>query len=217
MNWTEFGTIALAHLLAVTSPGPDFAIVLRQTLKNGSFAGLWASAGIASGIGLHVSYCLLGVAVLIASSPTLFLGMKVGAAILLIFLGGQSLYSAFRELRLRRSSNTAGLVIAEDDAPTPSFQLARRAFVTGFATNGLNPKATLFFLALFAVVIDPATTIAHQAIYGSYLMLATFAWFAWLSLVIGRPQVRSLVLRAAPVIDTLMGCTLWGIAAQLLK
>lgn len=217
MNWTEFGTIALAHLLAVTSPGPDFAIVLRQTLKNGSFAGLWASAGIASGIGLHVSYCLLGVAVLIASSPTLFLGMKVGAAVLLIFLGGQSLYSAFREFRLRRSSNTVGLAVAEDDAPTPSFQLARRAFVTGFATNGLNPKATLFFLALFAVVIDPATTIAHQAIYGSYLMLATFAWFAWLSLVIGRPQVRFFVLRAAPVIDTLMGCTLWGIAAQLLK
>ncbi|MDO7639610.1 MAG: LysE family translocator, partial [OM182 bacterium] len=34
MNWVEFGTIALAHLLAVASPGPDFAIVLRQTLKN---------------------------------------------------------------------------------------------------------------------------------------------------------------------------------------
>ena len=154
MNWTEFGTIALAHLLAVTSPGPDFAIVLRQTLKNGSFAGLWASAGIASGIGLHVSYCLLGVAVIIASSPSLFSGMKVGAAILLIFLGGQSLSSAFREFRLRRSSNVVSPEISEVDAPPPSMQLARRAFVTGFATNGLNPKATLFFLALFAVVID---------------------------------------------------------------
>ena len=95
--------------------------------------------------------------------------------------------------------------------------LARRAFLTGFTTNGLNPKATLFFLALFSVVIDPATGFAQQTAYGLYLVIATFAWFACLALLVGRPRVRLVVLSAAPVIDSLMGLILWVIAAQLLS
>jgi len=217
LNWVEFGTIAVAHLFAVASPGPDFAIVLRQTLKNGSFAGLWSSAGVAAGIGLHVTYCLLGVALIIASSPTLFLVLKLGAAVLLVILGGQSLYGAAREFKRRRETSEVDAEVFVSEAEQPSMSLARRAFLTGFTTNGLNPKATLFFLALFSVVIDPATGFAQQTAYGLYLVIATFAWFACLALLVGRPRVRLVVLSAAPVIDSLMGLILWVIAAQLLS
>ena len=72
MNWSEFAVIALAHLFAVASPGPDFAVVLRQTLSHGTRAGIWTSAGIASGIGLHVTYCLLGVALVIVNTRSRF-------------------------------------------------------------------------------------------------------------------------------------------------
>jgi arginine exporter protein ArgO len=48
-------------------------------------------------------------------------------------------------------------------------------------------------------------------------VIATFAWFACLSLLVGRPRVRLFVLSAAPVIDSLMGLILWVIAAQLLS
>ncbi len=61
MYWTEFLTVALVHLLAVASPGPDFAIVLRESVSNGRHAGIWTALGVGSGILLHVGYCLLGI------------------------------------------------------------------------------------------------------------------------------------------------------------
>ena len=72
MYWAEFLTIAVAHLFAVASPGPDFAVVLRQSVLGGSRTGIWTSLGVGSAILLHVAYCLLGVALLLAQSPSLF-------------------------------------------------------------------------------------------------------------------------------------------------
>jgi len=84
MYWTEFLTIAVAHLFAVASPGPDFAVVLRQCVTYGTKAGLWTSIGVATGILLHVSYCILGVAFLLSQSPSLFNAMKFLAALYLL-------------------------------------------------------------------------------------------------------------------------------------
>src|SRR3546814_10828638 len=52
-----------------------------------------------------------------------------------------------------------------------------QAFVVGIVTNGLNPKATLFFLSLFTVVISADTPLWVQAGYGVYLAGATALWF----------------------------------------
>ena len=49
-EWAVFATVVLAHALAVASPGPDFAMVVRQSLAFGRGAGLWTAAGIGSGI-----------------------------------------------------------------------------------------------------------------------------------------------------------------------
>lgn len=213
MNWVEFAAIALAHLLAVASPGPDFAIVLRQTLRHGSVAGIWSSAGIAAGIGLHVSYCLLGVAVLIAGSPEALSLLKLGAACLLIFIGVQSLRSAQRSWGRPMASTPS---TEPNTAQLDSAGLGRSAFLAGFMTNGLNPKATLFFLALFSVVIDPSTPMGIQLGYGLYLCGATFLWFTVLSLLVGRQSVRERVLRSTGLVDGVMGLVLLALSAQLL-
>ena len=76
MYWTEFLTIAIAHLFAVASPGPDFAVVTRQSVTGGTKAGLWTSFGVAVGILLHVGYCILGVAFNVSQSPSMFNEMK---------------------------------------------------------------------------------------------------------------------------------------------
>ncbi|HTO03146.1 MAG TPA: LysE family transporter, partial [Opitutus sp.] len=65
----EFGKVALAHLLAVMSPGPDFAVVLRQSLGYGRRIAIWTSVGIGTAILLHVTYSLLGIGLLITGSP----------------------------------------------------------------------------------------------------------------------------------------------------
>ena len=85
----------------------------------------------------------------------------------------------------------------------------------GFLTNGLNPKATLFFLALFTVVIDATTPVSIQIIYGIYLAVATFAWFALLSKVLGRQSVRDFVLRSGVLFERAMCLVLIFLAVQI--
>ncbi len=199
----QFLTIAIAHLLAVASPGPDFAVVLKQSVNGGTRAGVWTSAGVGSGIFLHVAYCVLGVALLLARVDWLFALVKWIAAAYLAWLGARALHSAWQ----------AG---AAAEAGVSSAVLAPQlAFATGFLTNGLNPKATLFFLALWTVVISPETPLQVQIFYGVYLALATFAWFALLSRLLGRQAVRGFLLRAGRWFEAGMGTVLLLLAAQI--
>jgi threonine/homoserine/homoserine lactone efflux protein len=201
--WAEFFTIAVAHLFAVASPGPDFAIVTRQCMSGGTRAGVWTSLGVSSAILLHVTYCILGVALLLAQSTTLFNSMKYLAAAYLVYLGVQSIRASFRQ------TNTA-LFTRGEVAISPS-----KAFVVGFLTNGLNPKATLFFLALFTVVIDSNTPSSIQALYGLYLAIATFLWFSMLSKILGRPNVRALIIKTRNWVERGMGAILILLALQI--
>lgn len=204
MYWAEFTTIAIAHLFAVASPGPDFAVVTRQCITFGTRAGVWTSAGVGSGILLHVSYCLFGVALLLANSPVLFDIVKWVAACYMVYLAVQSFRASF-----------AASASIPDTTQVPNVD-PHKAFLLGFLTNGLNPKATLFFLALFTVVIDITTPMAVQVVYGIYLALATFVWFAALAKVLGRPKVREFMLRAGPWFERGMGVILVALAGQLL-
>ncbi len=198
----EFITIAIAHLLAVASPGPDFAIVLKQSVNGGVRTGLWTSAGVGAGIFLHVTYCVLGVALLLSRVDWLFTLVKLIAAAYLAWLGVQALWHAWRSADVAHAGAGAEL------APV-------RAISTGFLTNGLNPKATLFFLALWTVVISPETPVGIQALYGVYLALATFAWFAMLSRLLGQQRVRGLLLRSGKWFEAGMGAVLLFLAAQI--
>ena len=202
MYWTEFLTIALAHLFAVASPGPDFAIVVRQSVASGTRIGIWTSAGVGCGILVHVGYCILGVAILFTQSDGLFSAMKYLAAAYLAYLGVQS-------LRAKPHSETE---LHLEDAPALA---PRQAVLRGFLTNGLNPKATLFFLALFTVVINSNTPAFIQVLYGGYLALATFAWFAMLSSILGRVKVRRFMLRSGVWFERCMGVLLLLLAVQI--
>jgi threonine/homoserine/homoserine lactone efflux protein len=91
----------------------------------------------------------------------------------------------------------------------------RRAFATGFLTNALNPKVTLFFVAIFASLVDPATPRMIQAAYGLWMALATMAWFCVVSVFFTRDAVRRAFLRSGPWIDRAMGAVFIGLAAAL--
>ena len=203
MYWTEFLTIAVAHLFAVASPGPDFAVVTRQSVTGGTKAGLWTSFGVAVGILLHVGYCILGVAFIVSQSPSLFNAMKYIAALYLFYLGVQSIRQS---TRLQEESMKVSMEVSVDPG---------KAFLLGFLTNGLNPKATLFFLALFTVIIDANTPTQIQVVYGIYLALATFAWFAMLSKLLGRSSIRDRIMRSGVWFERAMGAILILLALQI--
>lgn len=202
MYWTEFLTVALVHLLAVASPGPDFAIVVRESVTHGRTAGTWTALGVGAGILVHVTYSLLGIGLIVAQSAVLFNLLKWLAAAYLLYLGIKALRS--------------GPAAPESGVSQPeTSRNPRGAFVSGFVTNGLNPKATLFFLSLFTLVINPHTPLVIQAGYGIYLACATAAWFSLVALLFSHSRVRSGFARMGHWFDRLMGVVLVGLAVRL--
>ncbi|BBP85384.1 lysine transporter LysE [Pseudomonas sp. Pc102] len=203
MYWAEFLTVALIHLLAVASPGPDFAIVVRESVAHGRRAGTWTAIGVGTGIFVHVAYSLLGIGLIVSQSIVAFNALKWLAAAYLLYIG-------IKALRAKPADPIA--TEAELTAPERS---PRGAFVTGFITNGLNPKATLFFLSLFTVVINPHTPLAVQAGYGLYLACATAIWFCLVALLFSQQRVRSGFARMGHWFDRLMGAVLVGLGVKL--
>lgn len=203
--WPEFLLIALVHLMAVASPGPDFAIVLRYAVRFGRQQAIAASIGIGAAILLHVTWSLVGIAVLIQTTPWLFKVLSFAAAGYLFYIGVMA-------LRSQAPSHPEQAIAGSSADKVPS---ARKAFITGFITNGLNPKATLFFLSLFAVIISPLTPLSYKIIYGVYMSIATAAWFCMLSVVLTHTKVRGFLLLKGYWFDRLMGLLLLALAVHL--
>ncbi|MEC4088464.1 MULTISPECIES: LysE family transporter [Pseudoalteromonas] len=200
----EFVLIALAHFFAVASPGPDFAVVLKQSISFGRRNALMTSAGVGLGILVHVTYCLLGVALLLAQSPELFNVFKYLAGAYLAYMGIQA---------LRASANPASQQAA---TPSATEESAMQALRRGFLVNALNPKATLFFLSLFTLVIDPGTPQSVQILYGLYMAVATWLWFSSLSMVLSKATVRSFFQRAGHWFDRGIGVILLLLALRVI-
>ncbi|AMQ89557.1 LysE family translocator [Marinobacter sp. LQ44] len=200
--WLEFLTVALVHLLAVASPGPDFAIMLRQALTQSRRNALLSAGGIGLGILLHVGYSLLGIGLIIQQSIMLFTVLKVVGALYLLWI-------AWHCLRAK----PGGVHV---EAKGSKVQTGWGAFRLGFLTNALNPKATLFFVSLFSVVINPGTPLLLQAGYGLYMALATGLWFAMVAVFFTQPRVRRGFSRFGHWLDRLMGGILVLLAGQLL-
>jgi threonine/homoserine/homoserine lactone efflux protein len=91
----------------------------------------------------------------------------------------------------------------------------RTAFVTGFLTNALNPKATLFFVSLFSVVINPRTPVIVQSAYGVWMALATMGWFTLVSLFFSQQRVRAAFLRCGHWFERAMGVILLALGLRL--
>lgn len=199
----EFFTVALIHLLAVASPGPDFAIVVRESVAHGRRAGVFCALGVGTGIFVHVAYSLLGIGLIVSQSIVLFNALKWLAAAYLLYIG-------FKALRAQPAASGAVQEQATAPARTP-----RGAFVTGFVTNGLNPKATLFFLSLFTVVINPHTPLLVQGGYGVYLAVATALWFCLVAMLFSQQRVREGFARMGHWFDRLMGAVLVGLGIKL--
>lgn len=198
---SEFLLVAAVHLLAVMSPGPDFAVVIRNSVSAGRKAGLLTAVGVGAGICLHVGYSLLGIGLIVSQSTWLFNVLKLLAA-------GYLLYIGVRALGAKRSE--------PGTLPLPTAPMSsKRAFANGFITNGLNPKATLFFLSLFTVVISPQTPITVQAGYGVYLAIATGVWFCLVAVLFSHTRVRRAFERTGHWFDRLMGAVLIGLGLHL--
>lgn len=187
---TELLAVVTITLLAVISPGPDFAMVTRNSLVLSRRAGVLTALGIGLGVLVHVSYTILGVGLLIQQSLWLFNAIKLVGAAYLVWLG-------VKMLRTKPGGTLA------DGAVTPLSDLA--ALRTGFLTNALNPKTTVFIVSLFMQVVRPDTSLAVQAGYGAFISVAHIGWFSLVAVCFSAGAVRERLLAVRHWIDRAFG------------
>ncbi len=207
---TQLLVVASVHLLAVMSPGPDFLVVSKYSMTKSRKAGVFAAIGVALGIGVHVLYAVLGVSALVASSVWLFKIIKITGALYLIYIGVLSLKSS-GEITVPESKSNTETVLSNLELEKP-IQIIR----TGFLTNVLNPKATLFFLAVFTQVVTPETPIWVKSIYGLEMILATGAWFSIVALGLSTVYMARKMQSYKKGIDRVTGVFLTGLGAKIL-
>ena len=199
----EFLTIAILHFFAVSSPGPDFIIVTRQSIRSGRTAAIFTSLGIASGILVHSFAAMTGLTYIISSNPLVFLYLKIIASIYLGYLGFISIFNSSSITQYTSNQSTSDL----------NFLYSYRI---GFITNVLNPKAILFFITVFSIVVDSSTSVLSLGIYGAYMSIATFIWFTFISYIFTNTTLINKYRNSLPIFEKILGCILLLIASQIL-
>lgn len=192
----EFLMVALVHLLAVMSPGPDFVLVSRNSLIYSRKIALFSSIGLALGVLVHVTYSLIGIGFIISQSVVLFSILKYAGALYLMYIG-------YKCLKSKKQGGEQSMISLQ----SPQLNIFQ-ALKTGFFTNVLNPKVTLFFFALFTQVIQSDTPKYIQALYGLEMSLMTFIWFACISFLLSHRRVKSRFARIHFYLEKVFGVVL---------
>ena len=154
-----FLTIAILHLFAVASPGPDFLLVTRQCLRFDRTVAIWASAGIATGILFHSFIAITGVTLIISSNPEVFRWLKVLASIYIAYLGYLSIFKSSTSVSDEGKKDNENYV---------------GSFTLGLITNILNPKAILFFITVDYYLVFTGYTCRSQLSSGLLVSLTSF-------------------------------------------
>ena len=197
-----FLTVALLHLFAVASPGPDFVLVSRQSFRYGRTIAIWSSVGIAIGILFHVALSLTGLSWLLENPPDIFWYLKLAAALYIGFLGFASLISKGPIKVQNNSSDGEGRYL--------------KSISTGFLTNVLNPKAFIFFITVFTLVINVETGIVIKSLLGIYMSMATFIWFAFISILLTNQRATRRFEKAIQWLEKITGLFLLILAIRII-
>ncbi|MDP5292965.1 LysE family translocator [Oceanimonas sp. CHS3-5] len=200
MNLSLLLTIGLIHLVALASPGPDMALVLRLSPRRR--AALGAALGIATGILVHSLLSLTGVSLLLQGHPLLFNTVRLAGAGYLGWLGWQSLSAA------RQTASTAG--------PAFEHELPGRGFWTGFSTNLLNPKALVFFIGLLAALVSPEESWLTRSLLVLELFVLSLLWFAGLAWWLSSAAMQARLLAWSRPINVLCGLLFCSVSGSML-
>src|SRR3989344_3098480 len=197
-----FLTVALAHFLAVISPGPDFIMITRNSLIYSRRTGVYSAIGLGLGILVHVIYSLVGIGLIISQSIVLFNIIKFAGAGYLIYIGYKSLTS--------KSSKT-DIIVGNQRKDLSGLAAIR----IGFVTNVTNPKATLFFLSLFTLIVTPSTPLFIKILMGAEMSIVTFFWFAFVSFMISHPLVKAKVSKTQHFAEKFIGVVLIALGIKV--
>ncbi len=177
----EFIIIAIAHFIALLSPGADFVYLVNSSLNNQPKIAIGASLGIALSNGFYILICLLGYATLFSQSEVLMSMIKIGGGGYLLFLGYHVMLSQSSTI------NTGSTITLNQNS---FFKEVLRGFYLSF----LNPKISIFYISLFSLAISSETPLSIQLLYGLWMFLFVFIWDSLLVLLLNKKRLKEKIL-----------------------
>ncbi|AZD85643.1 transporter, LysE family [Pseudomonas chlororaphis subsp. aureofaciens] len=179
----------LVAAIAIASPGPATLMAINNSLAHGQRSAVWSSLGNASGLFCLSAAAMLGLGALLASSELLFNAVKIIGAGYLFYLG-------IRQLFKKSPMLAEGI---QDDVKK-SRPTRVKLYKSAFLTAVTNPKATMFFTALFPQFIDQGAQLLPQFLILTSIFMGLSVASLSLYAALGLPgQGRAGPARAVPL------------------
>lgn len=200
--FSELVAVISITILTIVTPGPDFIVVVRNSLVHSARSGIYTAFGVATAVWIHIGYTLAGIGILLSKSILLFSIVKYLGAFYLIYLG----YCC-----IKSKSSDINLPNTEKENRISAF----KSFQMGFLNNALNPKATLFFVSLFTQLVSTETPLGIQITYGAIVSLSCLVWFSMVALFLNRTYIRNAFLSIQTYIEKVMGVVLLAFGVKV--
>lgn len=201
---TLFLTVALVHLVALMSPGPDFFFVSQTAVSRSRKEAMMGVLGITLGVMIWAAVALLGLNLILEKMAWLHNIIMVGGGLYLCWMGYQMLRGALKKDAV--------------DASAPKVELAAsgRSFLKGLITNLANPKAIIYFGSVFSLFVSDSVGAPER--WGIFMLIAieTLAWFTLVASLFALPTMRRGYQRLAKWIDGFAGVLFAGFGIHLI-
>ena len=189
---------AFAHLIALTSPGPDTAIVIRQVSIHGRLEGIKTSLGIGFGILVHCILAISGISLLILANDLYKFVISLIGGMYILYLG----LTMYLSGEAQSSDNNSKIS-------------KNNSFYIGLITNIFNIKAFLFFVSLFAILMESLNGI-YFYLYPIYFSITSALWFIFLSFVLTNSKYKNFNIYKNKYILSIMSLVLCLIGLYVL-
>lgn len=206
-------SLAIIHAVALASPGPDFALVVKMASQENRATAVASAVGISVAILLHCLLSLTGVSLIIKSSEWLFISVQLLGASYLGWMGMGAVHSGVTHFRSVWGSN-----IGQKQRIKPSLNSipqglsVQQGFLQGLYTNLLNPKAMVFFITLFSAMITPEINLLTKISAVLIMLVLSLLWFIVIALVLSKPAIQQRVKQASPLINLMTGLLFISVA-----
>ncbi|MCG3758378.1 LysE family translocator [Vibrio cincinnatiensis] len=188
-----FPALALAHFVALLSPGQDFFLIVGHAIRHKLKGSAYICFGIALGNAIYILIAILGWAHL-RDNQQVFSTIEVCGALYLMWIGYQLMKN---QAKPSLASN------GEERIPSRLKQL-----VLGFNSALLNPKNALFYMSLMSVILGNDVTLLHQITCGVWMVLVVLLWDFLIAGVIAQPTVQKSLEKSIPIIEKIAGAIL---------
>jgi len=196
-----FLALALAHFVALLSPGPDFFLLMGFAACHRLRGSAGLCVGIAAGNGLYILLVIVGSSALRQFTP-LFSAIELLGALYLLWIGWHLV-----------RSQPGTLALNHTESASPGW---RRQLLLGLGSAVLNPKNALFYLALMTALLGPDVTLLQQSVSGIWMVTVVLVWDLAVVMFIALPSVQRRLSNNIWKIERLAGVVLMVFGAGIL-